>query len=262
MRRGTGASTPISPTPATSRRRLEAAGLPVSERPAVLALWEDVFRHDAFTGRSGSFFAFEGLGSIYWHMVAKLQLAVQECHARAAGTARSQLLAHYRAVRDGLGFRKTAEEYGAFPTDAYSHTPRHAGAQQPGMTGQVKEAILARLVELGAVVEAGRIRFRTDMLDRHECGAGGEFHYFDVHAVDRVVAVPPGGLAFTLCQVPVVYEPADAATVSLTRADGSVEAHAGVELPKEASREVFLRTGTISAIRVGVPGLADPEASR
>jgi hypothetical protein len=236
--------------------RLEAAEIPAGERPAVLAVWEDVFRHDAFTGRSGSFFAFEGLGSIYWHMVAKLQLAVQECHARAAGAARSQLLAHYRAVRDGLGFRKTAEEYGAFPTDAYSHTPRHAGAQQPGMTGQVKEAILARLVELGVLIEAGGIRFRPDMLDRHEGGEGGDFHYVDVHGVDRVVAVPSGGLAFTLCQVPVIYAPADAAAIALVRADGSVEAHAGTEVPRAACREVFLRSGAVAAIRVGVTGLA------
>jgi hypothetical protein len=181
---------------------------------------------------------------------------VQECHARAVGAARSRLLAHYRAVRDGLGFRKTAEEYGAFPTDAYSHTPRHAGAQQPGMTGQVKEAILARLVELGVLIEAGGIRFRPEMLDRHEGGEGGDFHYVDVHGVDRVVAVPPRGLAFTLCQVPVVYAPADAATIALVRADGSVEDHAGSEVPRAACREVFLRSGAVAAIRVGVTGLA------
>ena len=45
---------------------------------AVLALHEEVFDHDSFTGRSGTFFAFEGLGSVYWHMVSKLLLAVAE----------------------------------------------------------------------------------------------------------------------------------------------------------------------------------------
>jgi hypothetical protein len=94
------------------------------------------------------------------------------------------------------------------------------------------------------------------MLDRHECGEGGDFHYVDVHGVDRVVAVPPRGLAFTLCQVPVVYAPADAATIALVRADGSVEAHAGTEVPRAACREVFLRSGAVAAIRVGVTGLA------
>ena len=41
-------------------------------------LYEQVFHHHAFTGRSGTFYKYEGLGSIYWHMVSKLLLAVGE----------------------------------------------------------------------------------------------------------------------------------------------------------------------------------------
>ena len=44
----------------------------------LLTIFEEVFNHKAFTGRSGTFFGYEGLGSIYWHMVSKLLLAVQE----------------------------------------------------------------------------------------------------------------------------------------------------------------------------------------
>src|SRR6185312_13052268 len=58
---------------------LDAASV-ADGRQAVLDVFEQVFRHAEFTGRSGSFFAYEGLGSIYWHMVAKLLLAVQENH--------------------------------------------------------------------------------------------------------------------------------------------------------------------------------------
>ncbi len=47
-------------------------------RQPLLALYEQVFNHKAFTGRSGGMFGFEGLGCIYWHMVSKLLLAVQE----------------------------------------------------------------------------------------------------------------------------------------------------------------------------------------
>ena len=50
---------------------------------AVLALWEEIFHHRAFTGRSTTFFMFEGLGSVYWHMISKLMLATQENHAAA-----------------------------------------------------------------------------------------------------------------------------------------------------------------------------------
>ena len=44
----------------------------------VLAIFEEIFDHKSFTGRSGTFFGYEGLGSIYWHMVSKLLLSVQE----------------------------------------------------------------------------------------------------------------------------------------------------------------------------------------
>ena len=80
-------------------------------------------------------YGYEGLGCIYWHMVAKLLLAVQEIALRRAG-ARGQpppicaaLARDYYRIRAGLGFEKTAREYGAFPTDPYSHTPRHAAAR-------------------------------------------------------------------------------------------------------------------------------------
>jgi hypothetical protein len=93
------------------------------------------------------------------------------------------LVAHYRRVRDGLGYRKSAAEYGAFPADPYSHTPGEGGAQQPGMTGQVKEEILTRWGELGLRFEAGQIRFDPVLLD--------------------IAEVPPdGALSFTLARVP------------------------------------------------------------
>ena len=54
---------------------------------------------------------------------------------------------------------KSPELYGAFPTDPYSHTPAGKGAQQPGMTGQVKEDILSEVLEIGVFVKEGLIQF-------------------------------------------------------------------------------------------------------
>ena len=122
-------------------------GLANDHRDATLDLYKRVFRHHEFTGRSSTMYAYEGIGSVYWHMVAKLLLAIQESILEASpGTddALHDLIQLYDRVRRGLGFNKTAVEYGAFPTDPYSHTPAHAGAQQPGMTGQVKEELLTR----------------------------------------------------------------------------------------------------------------------
>ena len=50
---------------------------------------------------------------------------------------------HYFEILAGIGAHKSPELYGAFPTDPYSHTPGGKGAQQPGMTGQVKEDLSA-----------------------------------------------------------------------------------------------------------------------
>ena len=50
--------------------------LAATEKDNVLQIFETVFDHQSFTGRSGTFYGFEGLGCIYWHMVSKLILAL------------------------------------------------------------------------------------------------------------------------------------------------------------------------------------------
>src|SRR5690606_36186164 len=55
------------------------------DRDAIRALYEATFHHRAFTGRSGTMFAYEGLGCIYWHMVSKLMLAAQEVAVKVTG---------------------------------------------------------------------------------------------------------------------------------------------------------------------------------
>lgn len=165
----------------SNRADLEAAGQDLGDALQPLAeAYDRVLRHREFTGRSGTMFAYEGLGCIYWHMVAKLLLAVQEqvFDAFDQGAPELPLLcAHYRRVRDGLGYRKSAAEYGAFPADPYSHTAAEGGAQQPGMTGQVKEEILARWGELGLRRQRGCIHFDPVLLDEAELPPGGELRF-------------------------------------------------------------------------------------
>ena len=69
---------------------------------------------------------------------------------------------------EGIGVNKSPELYGAFPTDPYSHTPAGKGAQQPGMTGQVKEDVISRFGELGVEVNNGIIKLQllTMLRDR------------------------------------------------------------------------------------------------
>jgi hypothetical protein len=231
---------------------LPEAGFEQSRQP-LAALYEQVFNHQAFTGRSGGMFGFEGLGCIYWHMVAKLLVAVEENFFTAlqqdADSAVIQQLGNlYYRIRKGIGFNKTPQEYGAFPTDPYSHTPTHAGAQQPGMTGQVKEEILTRFRELGICVDAGAVTFAPRLLrEREFTKEPGNLRYLDVDDQWQEIAVPPAGLAFTWCQLPLVYVLDNEAepSVTITRDDGSRQTLPGLALPADISAEVFQRSGHI-----------------
>ena len=152
-------------------------------------LYEQVFNHHAFTGRSGTFYKYEGLGCIYWHMVSKLLLAVGEVLQRTEleNPATPRLLTHYMTIREGIGSHKRPDEYGAFPFDPYSHTPSMAGVQQPGMTGQVKEDIISRWFELGVSVEDGQISFGPMViLPKDFIGDTLHFDYCGTHITYRL----------------------------------------------------------------------------
>lgn len=230
------------------------------DREAVLELYETVFHHRSYTGRSGVMFGYEGLGCIYWHMVAKLLLAVQEAvldpRTAAAPTAvREGLTAMYYRVRAGLGYERSAAEYGAFPTDPYSHTPPGGGAKQPGMTGQVKEEILTRLGELGVRVEDGVLAFRPTLLEADEfLRAPAEIRLVDVDGTESALRLEPGSLAFTHCQVPVVYTRVDGpARIRTTLDDGTETILDGDALDSELSAAVFHRDGRVRHLHVDVP---------
>ena len=124
--------------------------------------------------------------------------------------------AAYYDIRSGLGFTKTPEVYGAFPTDPYSHTPKHLGAQQPGMTGQVKEEILTRWAELGVQVSKGRLTFAPKLLRRAEFFVEPhEFSYVDLNGIEEIWNLPAESLAVTYCQVPVCYRLADVFSITV-----------------------------------------------
>ncbi len=224
-----------------------------ADRVAILDLYESVFRHSEFTGRSGTMFGFEGLGSIYWHMVAKLLLALAENYFAALekGTepaALQRLGDFYYRVRAGIGFNKTPAEYGAFPTDPYSHTPRHSGARQPGMTGQVKEEVLTRFAELGIRLHDGCVSIKPALLRACEFAAHPvSFRYLDLDDNWRCLDLPGSSLVFTWCQVPIVYRLGDASATGLKveLVDGSHEHYPDFTLPPELSSDLFARNGRV-----------------
>ncbi len=245
--------------------RPEFRPLVEAHRQAALEAYEEVFHHHAFTGRSGSMYAYEGLGSIYWHMVGKLMVATQECVVSAHRSGArldvvDRLRRGYFRIRDGLGFNKTAADYGAFPTDPYSHTPAHAGAQQPGMTGQVKEEILTRTGELGVWFQDGELSFDPLLLRPREFTTGeSRWRFYDIDGRPQTMELAAGSFALTLCQVPVVVTAAEGvARIDVVRSDGSVTHVEGTRLDRTVSRELFERSGSVAELRVHMPGALDP----
>jgi hypothetical protein len=234
------------------------APLVEKDQKQVLQMFEDLFNHKAFTGRSGTFFGYEGLGSIYWHMVSKLLLAAQECCLKAAAEGESpeligKLLEHYYEINEGIGVHKSPSLYGAFPTDPYSHTPAGKGAQQPGMTGQVKEDILSRFGELGVFVKNGQLNFNPCLLRKSDFLEGpGTFEYVDVHQEHRQIPLEKGSLSFTYCQVPIVYTMASENKLTIVHQDHTTSILNDLIVDKINSQKVFERTGEIIRLHVHI----------
>ena len=230
----------------------------LEERTKIAEIFEDVFNHKAFTGRSGTFFAFEGLGSIYWHMVSKLKLSVletclQAIEANADKTHIQKLIDHYYEIDEGLGVHKSPEVYGAFPTDPYSHTPAHWGAQQPGMTGQVKEDILCRFGELGIRVQNGQLMFNPTLLRKSEfLTQDTQLNVVDISGNVLNINLSKGSICFTYCQIPVIYEISEERRIQILKTDGSLIEFEGNQLDVDTSKHVFERSGQIEKIIVRI----------
>lgn len=220
------------------QRAMDTLSEPLSEaeRRQLLDIYERMFVHQAFTGRSGTFYKYEGLGCIYWHMVSKLLLAVGENISRAVdegveNSVLQRLKDHYWEIRRGIGAHKSPQEYGSFPFDAYSHTPAMAGVQQPGMTGQVKEDIINRFFELGVMVQGGSIYIKPTML-RTEDFLNGE-------------------LSFTYCAVPFLYRLGEAKGI-IVLMENRQEMFADYTLPRAMAQHIFERDGIIKQIIVTI----------
>jgi hypothetical protein len=163
----------------------------------------------------------------------------------------ARLREHYLHVREGLGVHKAPALYGAIPTDPYSHTPGFAGAQQPGMTGQVKEDILCRQLELGLVIEDGRLTIEPALVIGDEfLTAPAVFTCRDVADQPCELHIPAGALALTFCQVPVVIHRAGPARIEITTSDGANRLTTGLALDGPTSAQIFGRTGAVHRLDV------------
>lgn len=236
----------------------EYSKLIAKEKEQVLAIFEEMFDHQSFTGRSGTFYGFEGLGSIYWHMVSKLLLAVQENYFNAVKQNADPVIIgrlkdHYYEIKAGIGLYKSPDLYGAFPTDAYSHTPGNAGAKQPGMTGQVKEDFISRMGELGVQVQNGEIIFGTSLLNHQEALTQKQlFVYYDINGEKQEVSLGSGQMGFTICKVPVIYSSTGKNQITISFKNRETKVIPGNTIDGQTSALIFNRGGEVEKIELSI----------
>ncbi|MBU2466110.1 MAG: hypothetical protein KJ615_07165, partial [Bacteroidetes bacterium] len=143
--------------------------------------------------------------------------------------------------------------YGAFPTDPYSHTPSHRGAQQPGMTGQVKEDILVHHGEMGLFARDGLLFFNPRLLRKQAfLNETKMFSYHNVEGNTKQITLKAGQLAFTYCQTPVVYTLADRSDMTVYFMDGNHKSFDHLQTDSVVSEAVFGRKGTVDRIEVNI----------
>ena len=190
------------------------------------------------------------------HLFLKLRYAVQEIHAAAiADNANSEVIYrlrhHYVQICEGIGVHKSPLNYGAFPTDPYSHTPLGKGVQQPGMTGQVKEDVICRMRELGVYYSNGSIHFVPSMITENDVvNSDQDIMYTDVHGVQRRVQISSGSLFFTICQTPIIYSFGKRNELKIVMHDDSIEVFEHMSLSVSHSKCIFSRSGYIKQVYV------------
>jgi hypothetical protein len=189
-------------------------------------------------------------------MVSKLLLATQECFFKAIdegadGWIVGRLNDHYYEIKAGIGLYKSPQLYGAFPTDAYSHTPANSGVKQPGLTGQVKEDVISRIGEMGVRINDGKIMFETSLLNKEEILDKSQvFEYYRVNGEKHEILLSENQISFTFCQVPVVYTFSDEEKIAVAFENGKAEIIPGNLLNSEISNMIFNRSGEVKLIEV------------
>ncbi len=215
------------------KERGNALALPEAKMKELLAEYELAFAHNAFTGRSQVMYKFEGIGCVYWHQNAKLALAVLETvqRTREKGEDATEIYMAYKQLMSGFIYRKTPEECNAIPVEPYSHTSFSGQSEQAGMTGQVKESVIMRRIEMGIVVKSGEIHFDKWFIPEGEFDQNGICHS-------------------SLYSIPVTYQKdaSVADSIKITFADGKEETIASHVIPADLSEQIFFRSTKLKKI--------------
>ncbi len=213
--------------------KCEKAGVSTVNTLALQAEYEELFSHKKFNGRSEVMYKFEGIGCVYWHQNAKFTLAILETAQKAKenGEDITEIYKVYNDLMQGFIYRKSPTECGAIPIEPYSHTSFSGKSEQPGMTGQVKESVIMRRIELGLKVKEGVISFDSDFLRGEEFDDNGE-------------------VFFTLCGIPTSYKKSEEKKIVVTLTNGETIENSNYTIDFDLSNKIFQRISDIKTIDI------------
>ena len=110
--------------------------------------------------------------------------------------------------------------------------------------------VLSRFGELGISVTEGIINFNPSLINREEFLEGEEsFIYYDIDGEENKISIAENSLAYTFCQVPVVYTISDKDKILVIEENKQNEIE-GLNLDKSISESIFNREGKINRIEV------------
>ena len=113
---------------------------------------------------------------------------------------------------------------------------------------------MTRPSRTGSPRGGGTLEFKPSLLHRGELSAGpAPFRYVALDGEEDEIQLPASALAFTCCQVPVIYVRGQAASITCRFADGSESTADGARLSPAHSASVFARTGELHSILVTLP---------
>ena len=103
------------------------------------------------------------------------------------------------------------------------------------------------------MVRDSKITFIPALLKKGEFPKASKiFDYYDVNNKKQSLTLNQGMLAFTICQVPVVFILAKENTVFVTMKDGSAIEMDGMEIDTALSQSIFQREDTVRIVRVSI----------
>ncbi|MEZ5195203.1 MAG: hypothetical protein R2764_01995 [Bacteroidales bacterium] len=119
---------------------------------------------------------------------------------------------------------------------------------RPDRTG--KRILFPGLGKWGEV-NNGEIIFNPALLNREEIlDEEAVFAYYSIQGESHEIKLNKNQLAFTFCQVPIIYTISNKNEIAITFVDGRKKMFSGNVINAKISAEVFTRSGTVDKIAV------------